>query len=96
MNFFGVADAVVRTRSPAPSTSICRASRSATTRTASAVFLRDIWPTNEQIKEAVRAAVKPEQYKREYGKVFDGDESWKRLMVPEGQDVSRGTTSRPT
>jgi aconitate hydratase len=50
-----------------------------------AVYLRDIWPTNEQVKDAVRTAVKPEQYKREYGKVFDGDESWKQLMVPKGQ-----------
>jgi aconitate hydratase len=50
-----------------------------------AIFLRDIWPTNAQIAEAVRTAVKPEQYKREYAKVFDGDESWKRLAVPEGQ-----------
>ncbi|MGZ3442906.1 MAG: aconitate hydratase AcnA, partial [Polyangia bacterium] len=50
-----------------------------------AVFLRDIWPTNQQIKDAVRTAVKPEQYKREYGKVFDGDESWKKLLVPKGQ-----------
>ncbi len=50
-----------------------------------AIYLRDIWPSNEQIKSAIRAAVKPEQYKREYGKVFDGDESWKRLRVPEGQ-----------
>ncbi|HWE28288.1 MAG TPA: aconitate hydratase AcnA, partial [Polyangia bacterium] len=50
-----------------------------------AIYLRDIWPTNEQIKETVRAAVKPDQYKREYGRVFDGDESWKKLMVPKGQ-----------
>ena len=50
-----------------------------------AVYLRDIWPTNEQIKETVRVAVKPDQYKREYGRVFDGDESWKKLMVPKGQ-----------
>jgi len=50
-----------------------------------AVYLHDIWPTNDQIKETIRKAVKPDQYKREYGKVFDGDESWKKLMVPKGQ-----------
>jgi aconitate hydratase len=49
------------------------------------VYLRDIWPTNAEIKDAVRTAVKPDQYKREYAKVFDGDESWKKLMVPKGQ-----------
>src|SRR4051812_38080502 len=50
-----------------------------------AVYLRDIWPSNEQIKETIRTAVKPDQYKREYGKVFEGDESWKKLQVPKGQ-----------
>ncbi|MDB4967050.1 MAG: acnA [Myxococcales bacterium] len=49
------------------------------------VFLKDIWPTNEQIKDAIRSAVKPEQYKREYGLAFDGDDSWKKLVVPKGQ-----------
>ncbi|HWE29253.1 MAG TPA: aconitate hydratase AcnA, partial [Polyangia bacterium] len=49
------------------------------------VYLRDIWPTNEQVKEAVRAAVQSEQYKREYGKVFDGDDSWRKLQSPTGQ-----------
>ena len=56
-----------------------------TDRDGNPVYLRDIWPTNEQLRDAIRAAVKPEQYKREYGKVFDGDDSWQRLLVPEGQ-----------
>jgi aconitate hydratase len=50
-----------------------------------AVYLKDIWPTNEQIRETIRAGVKPEQYTREYGKVFDGDEAWKKLAAPKGQ-----------
>jgi aconitate hydratase len=50
-----------------------------------AVFLRDIWPTNEQIKKTVASGVQPAQYTREYAKVFDGDESWKKLRVPTGQ-----------
>jgi aconitate hydratase len=49
------------------------------------IFLRDIWPTNEQIREAVEKAVKPEHYKREYAKVFDGDDAWKKLVSPKGQ-----------
>jgi aconitate hydratase len=49
------------------------------------VFLRDLWPTNEQIRDAIKRAVKPDQYKREYGKAFAGDESWQKLRVPEGQ-----------
>jgi aconitate hydratase len=50
-----------------------------------AVYLRDIWPTNEQIRDAIRSAVKPEHYKREYAKVFDGDDAWKQLVSPKGQ-----------
>jgi aconitate hydratase len=49
------------------------------------VYLKDVWPSNAQIRDTVRAAVKPEQYKREYAKVFDGDDAWKRLAVPKGQ-----------
>jgi aconitate hydratase len=49
------------------------------------VFLRDIWPSNAEIREAIKQAVKPEQYKREYGKAFAGDETWQKLRVPEGQ-----------
>lgn len=49
------------------------------------VFLRDIWPSNEQIKETIRTAVKPEHYKSEYAKAFDGDDSWKKLVSPKGQ-----------
>jgi aconitate hydratase len=49
------------------------------------VFLRDIWPSNTELRAAIKQAVKPEQYKREYGKVFAGDEAWQKLRVPEGQ-----------
>jgi aconitate hydratase len=56
-----------------------------TDRDGNKVYLRDIWPTNEQVKEAVRTAVLPEQYRHEYAKVFDGDDSWRRLQSPTGQ-----------
>jgi aconitate hydratase len=49
------------------------------------VYLKDIWPTNAEIQNTIRAAVKPEQYTREYGKVFEGDDAWKRLEAPRGQ-----------
>jgi aconitate hydratase len=49
------------------------------------VFLRDLWPTTQEIRDTVKRAVKPAQFEREYGKAFDGDESWQKLRVPEGQ-----------
>ncbi len=50
-----------------------------------AVYLRDLWPSNQEIQDAIRSAVKPEQYTREYGKVFEGDSVWQKLDVPDGQ-----------
>jgi aconitate hydratase len=48
------------------------------------VFLRDIWPTPAEVREAVERSVKPELFKEAYGKVFQGDEVWQALPVPEG------------
>ena len=49
------------------------------------VMLSDIWPTPEEVTAAVRAGVKPEQFASEYAGVFDGDEQWQALPVPEGE-----------
>jgi len=48
------------------------------------VFLRDIWPTTEQVRDTVRAAVKTEMFERKYGEIFTGDERWNGLEVPSG------------
>ncbi|MSQ22105.1 MAG: aconitate hydratase AcnA [Dehalococcoidia bacterium] len=48
------------------------------------VYLRDIWPTQEQIKESVSKAVKPAMFRKRYDKVFEGDERWNSLPVPSG------------
>jgi aconitate hydratase len=49
------------------------------------VYLKDIWPSNQEVADAIKRAVKPEQFKSEYAKVFDGDAPWQRLEVPKGQ-----------
>jgi aconitate hydratase len=48
------------------------------------VFLREIWPSPEEIEQTVRSAVKTSMYSKEYGEIFEGDERWKSLPVPEG------------
>jgi aconitate hydratase len=48
------------------------------------VYLRDIWPTNEEVREAV-LAVSSDMFDREYAKVFDGTEDWQKLPSPTGQ-----------
>jgi len=40
------------------------------------VFLRDVWPTNQEVRDAVRAALTPEMFARRYANVFQGDEHW--------------------
>jgi aconitate hydratase len=47
------------------------------------VFLADIWPTQKEIRDTVAAALKPEMYKERYGEVFEGDEHWRALPLPE-------------
>ena len=48
------------------------------------VFLRDLWPTPEQVKETIGRAISVEMYQRTYADVFTGDEHWAALDVPEG------------
>ena len=48
------------------------------------VYLRDIWPTAEEVEKTVRAAVTKEQYRKTYSEVFEGDARWKAMPVPEG------------
>jgi len=48
------------------------------------VFLREIWPTPQEVESTVRSAVSTEQYRKEYSEVFEGDARWKAMPVPEG------------
>jgi aconitate hydratase len=48
------------------------------------VMLADLWPTAQQVAEAVEAAVSSEQFDEEYGRIFDGDEHWNGLPSPTG------------
>jgi aconitate hydratase len=48
------------------------------------VFLRDIWPTPDEVRDTMAASLEPAMFTRRYGSVFEGDETWKSLPVPEG------------
>ena len=48
------------------------------------VYLRDIWPTPQEVESTVRSAVSTEQYRKEYSEVFEGDPRWKAMKVSEG------------
>ena len=48
------------------------------------VFLRDIWPTQREILDAISGAITPEIFTDQYSRVFEGDETWKSLEVSGG------------
>jgi aconitate hydratase len=48
------------------------------------VYLKDVWPTPQEIETAVRAAVSTSQFTKEYGEVFEGDAHWKSMPIPKG------------
>ena len=47
------------------------------------VFLADIWPSPEEVRDTVARSLKPAMYHQRYAQVFDGDEHWKALPLPE-------------
>ncbi len=48
------------------------------------VFLKDIWPSQKEIRETVASCVKREMFAAKYADVFTGDDEWRALPVPEG------------
>ncbi len=48
------------------------------------VYLRDIWPTQEEVREVVARAVTPEVFSKNYAHVFEGDEQWRSLSNSTG------------
>ncbi len=49
------------------------------------VYLRDIWPTQEEVREVVTKAVTPEVFAKNYSSVFEGDEHWRKLGDTSGE-----------
>ncbi|MGD8714221.1 MAG: aconitate hydratase AcnA [Desulfobacterales bacterium] len=49
------------------------------------VYLKDIWPSTQEIEELISKHVKQDFFKTEYNKIFDGDEFWKKLDVAESR-----------
>ncbi len=49
-----------------------------------AVYLRDIWPSNEEVQSTVRASIDQGMFQREYSAAFAGDENWRTMPAPGG------------
>ena len=49
------------------------------------VYLKDIWPTQEEVRQTVATAVLPEQFQNRYGNVWDSNERWNAVPTTEGE-----------
>ncbi len=49
------------------------------------IFLKDIWPSQEEIQETINSSISREMYAEDYADVFAGDDRWRALNVPEGK-----------
>jgi len=49
------------------------------------VFLKDIWPTPQEVADVVHKNITSEMFKRSYAGVFDGDERWRAIQFPAGK-----------
>jgi aconitate hydratase len=49
------------------------------------VYLKDIWPTSQEVQEAMARAITPAMFKSRYADVFKGDASWQSINAPEGE-----------
>ena len=47
------------------------------------VFLKDIWPTQQEIIDTIAESISPEIFNNQYSRVFEGDETWKSLTAPQ-------------
>ena len=64
------------------------------------VYLRDLWPSSEEIQKTIATAIHGEMFTSTYADVFTGDEQWRNLPVPEGDrfawDAGSTYVRRPT
>ncbi|CAJ1499071.1 aconitate hydratase [[Mycobacterium] kokjensenii] len=48
------------------------------------VFLRDIWPSAQEIDDTIKSAISQDMFRKSYADVFKGDENWRNLPTPDG------------
>jgi len=57
------------------------------------VYLRDIWPSSAEVNEVIERSLASEMFREAYGHVFEGDDMWRSLPVPEGGAYEWSDTS---
>jgi aconitate hydratase len=49
------------------------------------VYLRDVWPSTDEVEQALTGSFSSDLFDEEYGRIFEGDERWTELPSPEGE-----------
>jgi len=57
------------------------------------VFLREIWPSAQEVADVIGRSIQSSMFRKSYAQVFDGDERWRGLPVPEGDRFAWEPTS---
>jgi aconitate hydratase len=57
------------------------------------VYLRDLWPTQAEVNAEIESAIESDMFRKSYGEVFEGDENWESLEIPEGDRYEWGEDS---
>lgn len=58
-----------------------------------AVYLKDIWPTQQEINDVLAKSLTREDFEKTYSVIFDGEEQWQTLDAPTGEDYDWGMES---
>jgi aconitate hydratase len=57
------------------------------------VFLHDLWPSAEEVADAVATAITPEQFAERYAEIWQGDDRWRGLDTPAGAEYAWDSAS---
>ena len=56
-------------------------------------YLRDLWPTNDEINKILKSCLNPEMFKKRYKEIYEGDENWKLITSDNQMTYSWNDTS---
>ncbi len=57
------------------------------------VFLKDLWPTPQEVRDSIRASIARDQFVHRYAHVLDGDDTWRAIAVPTGDTFAWDSSS---
>jgi aconitate hydratase len=57
------------------------------------VYLKDIWPSNQEISDTIAGAISPAMFEKNYADVFKGDERWNHIASPDGSVYQWGDST---